>query len=57
MLEKEGYVTYILLCIVGLLVMLSSSLVTPLIANYAKQLGASSVTIGMVVSGYWISRI
>jgi len=57
-MSKKGYsVTYVLLCVIALFVMLSSSLVTPLIANYARQLGASSFVIGLVVSGYWISRI
>lgn len=49
-------VTYILLCIIGLCSMLGSSLLQPILSIYAKELGASALNVGFIVSGYWITR-
>lgn len=57
-MSGKGYsATYYLLCAVALLVMSSTSIIIPLIPLYARQIGARGVTIGLVVAGYWISRI
>ena len=57
-MSGKGYsATYFLLCVVALLVMSSTSLIIPMIPIFAKQIGAKGVTIGLVVAGYWISRI
>jgi len=54
----KGYSsTFYLLCATALLAMLSTSVVNPLLSIYAKQLGASGIYIGLVVAGYWVSRI
>ncbi len=57
MFDRGYSVTYYILCVIALFVMMSTSLVIPLISIFAKQVGASGVTIGLVVAGYWISRI
>lgn len=49
-------VPYILLCIIGLCSMLGSSLLQPILSIYAKELGASALNVGFIVSGYWITR-
>jgi len=55
---SRGYsATYFLLCAVALLTMFSTSLVMPLLPIFAKGVGAAGVYIGLVVAGYWISRI
>ncbi len=55
---SRGYsATYFLLCAVALLAMFSTSLVMPLLSIFAKEVGAAGVTIGLVVAGYWVSRI
>lgn len=57
-MSGKGYsATYYLLCAVALLVMFSTSIIIPLIPLYVRQIGARGVTIGLVVAGYWISRI
>ena len=57
-MSGKGYsATYFHLCVVALLVMSSTSLIIPMIPIFAKQIGAKGVTIGLVVAGYWISRI
>ncbi|MBS7638374.1 MFS transporter [Candidatus Bathyarchaeota archaeon] len=48
---------YILLCLVGLLTMVASSLVNPLLSIFSKSIGASGLYIGLAVAGYWISRV
>jgi ACDE family multidrug resistance protein len=54
----KGYsFSYILLCIIALLVMSGTSLLTPLISIFAKQIGATGVVIGFAVAGYWVSRV
>jgi MFS family permease len=37
--------------------MIGSSLLNPLLSIFAKDLGATGVQIGLVVSGYWIARV
>ena len=54
----KGYSTaYFVLCGVGLLSMLSMSLLSTVIPLFARELGASGVVIGFTVAGYWVSRI
>jgi MFS family permease len=36
--------------------MLGSSLLQPILSIYAKELGASALNVGFIVSGYWITR-
>jgi MFS family permease len=49
--------TYFILCVIALLAMISTSLLNPLLSIFAKQIGATGAFIGLVVAGYWISRI
>ena len=37
--------------------MIGSNLLNPLLSIFAKRLGAGSLQIGIVVSGYWIARV
>lgn len=57
MSSREFRTPYILLCAVGLLTMVGSSLVNPLLSIFSKSLGASGLYIGLAVAGYWISRV
>ena len=57
-MSYKGYSTaYFVLCGVGLLSMLSMSLLSTVIPLFARELGASGVVIGFTVAGYWVSRI
>ena len=57
-MSSRGYSTaYFVLCGVGLLSMLSMSLLSTVIPLFARELGASGVIIGFTVAGYWVSRI
>jgi DHA1 family multidrug resistance protein-like MFS transporter len=49
--------TYVLLCIIGFMMMLSTQITNPLLSIFAKELGATGVWIGYAVSAYWISRV
>jgi len=55
---SKGYSgAYFLLCATALLTMFSVSLIMPLLPLFAKEIGATGVSIGLVVAGYWISRV
>jgi MFS family permease len=57
-MSDRGYsATYFLLCLIALLVMFSTSLIIPLIPLFAREIGATGVTIGFAVAGYWIVRV
>jgi len=57
-MSGRGYsATYFLLCVIALLVMFSTSLIIPLIPLFAREIGATGVTIGFAVAGYWIVRV
>ncbi len=49
--------TYIVLCAIAVLAMFSTQLINPLLAIYAKQVGAVGVWIGLSVSAYWVARV
>ncbi len=57
MSPKEFRAAYLLLCAVGLLTMVGSSLVNPLLSIFSKSIGASGLYIGLAVAGYWVSRV
>jgi MFS family permease len=57
-MKPTGYSsTFFLLCSVALCTMIGSNLLNPLLSIFAKGLGAGSLQIGIVVSGYWIARV
>lgn len=56
MLEKYP-ASFFILCIIALITMISTSLINPLLSIFAQQVGASGIQIGLVVAGYWMSRI
>lgn len=57
-MSRKGYsATYSLLCVVTLLVMSSKSLIIPMILIFSKQIGAKGMTIGFIVTRFWIVRI
>ncbi|MGQ9679957.1 MAG: MFS transporter [Candidatus Bathyarchaeia archaeon] len=49
--------SFFILCIIALVTMISTSLINPLLSIFAQQVGASGIQIGLVVAGYWMSRI
>jgi len=44
------------MCFLGLLLMISSFMVNPVLPLFAQTLGATGVLVGFVVSGYFVSR-
>ncbi len=54
---KSYNTAFYLLCIISLLAMFSTSIVMPLLAIYAKDIGAAGVWIGLSVAAYWIARV
>jgi MFS transporter, ACDE family, multidrug resistance protein len=57
-MSRKGYsVSYIILCVVALIAMFSTSLVNPLLAIFAKNIGATGVMIGLSVAAYWVARV
>jgi MFS family permease len=57
MQQSRYNLTYIVLCVIAVLAMFSTQLINPLLAIYAKQVGAVGVWIGLSVSAYWIARV
>jgi len=55
--RKVYSVSYIILCVVALLAMFATSLINPLLAIFAKTIGAAGMMIGLSVAAYWIARI
>ena len=49
--------SYYILCATAFLMMLSISMINPILSIYAKSIGATGVWIGYAVSGYWITRV
>ncbi|MFQ6076380.1 MAG: MFS transporter [Candidatus Bathyarchaeia archaeon] len=47
---------YLLICVASSVSMVGWGLTTPLLPLFAGELGASTVLIGMAVSGFWITR-
>lgn len=56
MQQSRYNLTYIILCVIALLAMFSTQMINPLLAIYAKQVGAVGVWIGLSVSAYWLAR-
>ncbi|MBS7619194.1 MFS transporter [Candidatus Bathyarchaeota archaeon] len=54
---KKYPLSFFILCIVALVTMFSTSLINPLLSIFAQQVGGSGIQIGLVVAGYWMSRI
>ncbi|MBS7630130.1 MFS transporter [Candidatus Bathyarchaeota archaeon] len=57
MMFKKYPLSFFILCIVALVTMFSTSLINPLLSIFAQQVGGSGIQIGLVVAGYWMSRI
>ena len=54
----RGYsLTYVLLCVIAFMMMLSTQITNPLLSIFAKEIGATGVWIGYAVSAYWVSRV
>jgi MFS family permease len=54
----RGYsTTYVVLCVIAVLVMFCTQLINPLLAIYAREVGATGIWIGLSVSAYWIARV
>jgi len=57
-MSLKGYsLSYYILCVIALLAMFATSLTNPLLAIFAKEIGATGVWIGLAVAGYWVSRV
>jgi MFS family permease len=57
MAQSRYNLTYIVLCVIAILAMFSTQLINPLLAIYAKQIGAVGLWIGLSVSAYWVARV
>jgi len=57
MAQGRYSLTYIVLCVIAVLAMFSTQLINPLLAIYAKQVGAVGIWIGLSVSAYWVARV
>ncbi|MFQ6077207.1 MAG: MFS transporter [Candidatus Bathyarchaeia archaeon] len=47
---------YFLICVASFVSMVGGGLTNPLLPLFAEELGASTLLIGMVVSGFWMTR-
>ena len=57
-MSRKGYsVSYLILCVVALLAMFATSLINPLLAIFAKTIGATGMMIGLSVAAYWVARV
>jgi MFS family permease len=57
-MSKKSYSTsYLILCAVALLAMLSTSLIGPLLSIFAKSIGATGMMIGLSVAAYGIAKV
>jgi len=48
---------FIILCVLGVLVILGSGLATPMLPLFARELGASTIEVGLINSSYFAVRI
>lgn len=48
---------FIILCVLGVLVILGSGLATPMLPLFARELGASTLEVGLISSSYFAVRI
>jgi len=48
---------FIILCVLGVLVILGSGLASPMLPLFAKELGASTVEVGVINASYFGARI
>ena len=57
-MSRKGYsISYLILCVVALIAMFATSLINPLLAIFAKTIGATGMMIGLSVAAYWVARV